>query len=79
MRFMAIMQNGGGHFKFSSDTFANAFTYRAAQLACGSVIAVTQAVVSGASDRGVALVRPPGHHAEPDAAMGFCLYNNVRV
>lgn len=48
-----------------------------AQLACGSVVAVTQAVARGEADRGVALVRPPGHHAEPDAALGFCLYNNV--
>ena len=72
------LQDGRGYFRFSSDTFANAFTLRAAQLACGSVVSITQAVVSGAADRGVAIVRPPGHHAEPDAAMGFCFYNNVR-
>jgi hypothetical protein len=43
------------------------------------VLAVTESTLSGAVDRAVALVRPPGHHAEPDTAMGFCIYNNVAV
>lgn len=69
-----------GAFTFDrSDTYANPYTYQAAKLACGSVLAVTEAVLRGQLDRGVALVRPPGHHAEPDAAMGFCIYNNVAV
>ena len=36
-------------------------------------------VVAGHVDRGVAIVRPPGHHAEPGACMGFCVFNNVAV
>jgi hypothetical protein len=36
-------------------------------------------VVSGALDRGVAIVRPPGHHAEPGECMGFCVFNNVAI
>ena len=38
---------------------------------------VISSVVKGESDNGIALVRPPGHHAEGDKAMGFCLFNNV--
>jgi hypothetical protein len=71
---------GGGRFVFDGgDTFANTGTYLAARLAAGSVCAVTEVVLSGLADRGLALVRPPGHHAEPDASLGFCIYNNVAV
>ncbi len=69
-----------GSFAFDrGDTYANVHTGSAALLAAGSVLAVTEAVCRGALDRGLALVRPPGHHAEPDAAMGFCIYNNVAI
>ena len=61
-------RSGGVH--FGSDTFANAHSLRAARLACGSVVALTEAVCAGAAPRGVALVRPPGHHAEEGEAMG---------
>jgi hypothetical protein len=71
----------GGKFVFDGgDTFANAHTLDAARLAAGAVCAVTEAVVlARTADRGLAIVRPPGHHAEPDVAMGFCVYNNVAV
>lgn len=74
-----MVADRGGDLHFGSDTFANGRSLTAAKLACGSVVAVTEAVLSGDVDRGVALVRPPGHHAEPDTAMGFCVYNNVAV
>lgn len=51
----------------------------AAQLSAGTVLAVTEKVVKGDITGGIALVRPPGHHAETAEAMGFCLYNNVAV
>lgn len=61
------------------DAYANKYSYRAALLACGSVIMGARAVLSGKYDSAFALIRPPGHHAESDASMGFCLFNNVAV
>jgi acetoin utilization deacetylase AcuC-like enzyme len=51
----------------------------AALLAAGASIDAAAAVVEGDVDAAWALVRPPGHHAEPDRAMGFCLFNNIAV
>lgn len=51
----------------------------AAYLAAGSACSAVEAVVSGAARRAFALVRPPGHHAERDRAMGFCVFANVAV
>jgi len=50
-----------------------------ARLAAGSLLALCDEVATGALGRGFAAVRPPGHHAEREAAMGFCLFNNVAV
>ncbi len=50
-----------------------------ARLAVGGAIAALEAVVTGAVDNAYVLSRPPGHHAEPDAAMGFCIYGNVAL
>ncbi|KAK9710117.1 Histone deacetylase hda1 [Basidiobolus ranarum] len=50
-----------------------------ARLSCGGVIELVDAVHTGKVRNGMAVVRPPGHHAEPDEPMGFCLYNNVAV
>jgi len=63
----------------SRDIFASKHTLLAARLACGTVLAATEAVCRGLSDHAIAVVRPPGHHAEPDASMGFCLINNAAV
>ncbi len=51
----------------------------AAEVAAGTAIRATEAVVSGTCRSAFALVRPPGHHAEPVRARGFCLFNNVAV
>ena len=62
-----------------SSVYVNDHTPMAASLSAGSVVALTEAVVDGRLDAGFAIVRPPGHHAEPGACHGFCLYNNVAV
>nr|WP_246389832.1 histone deacetylase [Halomonas cerina] len=51
----------------------------AAEVAAGTAIAAVEAVMTGRTDSAFALVRPPGHHAEPVRARGFCLLNNVAV
>ena len=50
-----------------------------ARLACGGAIETCKAVVTGRVKNAIAVIRPPGHHAEPDQAGGFCLFNNVSV
>ena len=65
--------------RFDWDTFTSAATWQAATLAAGGLLAVIDAVMDGRATNGAALVRPPGHHAEADSAMGFCLFNNVAV
>ncbi len=54
-------------------------SYRAARLAVGGCLALVDEALTGKLHRGFAPVRPPGHHAEPDRPMGFCLFNNVAV
>lgn len=54
-------------------------TFACAQLATGAACRLVEAVLSGEVLNGVAIVRPPGHHAEPDAACGFCFFNSVAV
>lgn len=54
-------------------------TPEAARLSCGGVIEATLAVAKGTVKRSFAIVRPPGHHSEPDEHMGFCFFNNVSV
>ncbi|MEH6560709.1 MAG: histone deacetylase [Marinobacter sp.] len=51
----------------------------AAEVAAGTAIAAVEAVIKGDSQSAFAVVRPPGHHAEPTRARGFCLFNNVAV
>src|SRR5436189_3065954 len=62
---------------FDSDTVASAASAAAARLAAGSLLACCEAILGGEVQSGFALVRPPGHHAERDRAMGFCFFNNV--
>ncbi len=70
---------GCGRHQLDPDTHLSSESYRVAKLAAGGLLALTDAVFSGQVDNGFALVRPPGHHAEHDRGMGFCIYNNVAI
>ena len=59
------------------DTYFSPGTWDAARAAAGSAIELAKQVLAGELSRGLAVVRPPGHHATRDRAMGFCLLNNV--
>ncbi|MDP6968591.1 MAG: histone deacetylase family protein [Gammaproteobacteria bacterium] len=61
------------------DTSMNAFSLDAALLAAGAGIAATKAVLSGELNNAFCAVRPPGHHAEHNLPMGFCLFNNIAI
>jgi acetoin utilization deacetylase AcuC-like enzyme len=65
--------------RYDADTSASAGTFEAACLAAGGAIELVDAVLDGEIDCGFAALRPPGHHAEADRAMGFCFFNNVAV
>ena len=62
-----------------ADTILSSGSGEAALRAAGAVVAAVDAVMAGEADNAFCAVRPPGHHAEPDRAMGFCLFNNVAV
>jgi len=61
------------------DTTTSPKSWEAAQMAVGGVLVAVDKVVGGESANAFALVRPPGHHAESNRGMGFCLFNNVAV
>lgn len=61
------------------DTTACPATRRAALRAAGAALAATDAVLSGSADNAFCAVRPPGHHATRERAMGFCFFNNVAI
>ena len=61
------------------DVAVSTATYDTALLAAGGLINVIDEVIAGRADNGFALVRPPGHHAEHNAALGFCVFNNIAI
>jgi acetoin utilization deacetylase AcuC-like enzyme len=69
----------GAPFLDTRDVTVSAQSFDTALLAAGAPLALADAIVAGRIDNGFALVRPPGHHAEHAAAMGFCLFNNVAI
>ncbi len=66
-------------FEPGPDTVASAGTYAAACRAAGAVLSAIDAVLDGRAANAFCAVRPPGHHAERDHAMGFCFFNNVAI
>ena len=75
IREMALA--GGG--AIDPDTFVGEPSYRAALHAAGGACEMARVLLAGEAGLGFCGVRPSGHHAEPDRAMGFCLFNNVAV
>jgi acetoin utilization deacetylase AcuC-like enzyme len=60
-------------------TYITRTSFEDALLAAGATLACTRAVIAREAENAFAIVRPPGHHAEPDKAMGFCIFNNIAV
>jgi Deacetylases, including yeast histone deacetylase and acetoin utilization protein len=70
---------GPPYSQIDPDTSINAYTWPAALRAAGAAIAATDAVMAGEIENAFCAVRPPGHHATRDKAMGFCFFNNVAI
>ncbi|QUD87813.1 histone deacetylase family protein [Phenylobacterium montanum] len=68
-----------GFVKLDPDTGMSPGSLLAARRAAGGVAAAVRAVAAGEGTRAFCAVRPPGHHAEPERSMGFCLFSNVAV
>jgi len=75
----ALVSRRGERLQLDGDTATSEGSVDAALLAAGAAIAAVEAAVSGGHAATMALVRPPGHHAERRRPMGFCLFNNVAI
>jgi acetoin utilization deacetylase AcuC-like enzyme len=72
-----LAEAGGG--QIDADTAVSAGSWEAARHAAGGAVSLVRRVLAGDAPTGISIHRPPGHHAEPDRPMGFCLFNNVAV
>ena len=74
-----VRETAGRAVALDPDTFTSPDTFDVACLAAGAAISAVDHVLDRPHVRGCALVRPPGHHAERDRAMGFCFFNNIAI
>jgi acetoin utilization deacetylase AcuC-like enzyme len=75
-----IRETDGRATALDPDTFTSPDSYEVARLAAGAALTAVDLVLDGpAGSRALAMVRPPGHHAERNKAMGFCLFNNIAI
>ena len=79
VELVRLMCAGGFTFIGSPDTYLCAESYDVAALAAGGVLTACDEVMAGHVPRAFCAVRPPGHHAEVDQALGFCLFNHVAL
>lgn len=77
--FRRIMATQGRTVVLDMDTIAGPKSFDAAMLSAGCGLAAANAVLSGEVRNAMAFCRPPGHHSEPDKAMGFCIFNNIAI
>jgi len=77
LRIKSFAEKGGGW--LTVDTVMSSASYEAGLCAVGGTLNGVDAVMEGEVDCAFALVRPPGHHAMPQEAMGFCLFNNIAI
>jgi acetoin utilization deacetylase AcuC-like enzyme len=75
----SIAATKGKEKRLDPDTVTSPKSYEASCMAVGGVLELADKLVAGEIDTGFALVRPPGHHAERNKAMGFCIFNNIAV
>jgi acetoin utilization deacetylase AcuC-like enzyme len=75
----AVAESHSGYYPLDADTMLNAYSWKAALRAAGAAVAATDAVIAGEVDNAFCATRPPGHHARPSEAMGFCLFGNVAI
>jgi acetoin utilization deacetylase AcuC-like enzyme len=76
-RVRELCRSGGG--LIDADTYAGRASYEAALHAAGAACEMTRLLLAGEADGGFCAVRPPGHHAEPERALGFCLFDGIAV
>jgi len=79
LNFLKEESQKGSHEFEPSPSYVTEESYQAALGAVGATLAVSRKILAEGTGRGYAIVRPPGHHAEPDASMGFCLLNNIAI
>lgn len=66
-------------YSYDKDTYLMDYSLATAQLAAGGCLELADHIMNGSLNQGFALVRPPGHHAEPGRGMGFCILNNIAI
>ncbi|HEY3048652.1 MAG TPA: histone deacetylase family protein [Polaromonas sp.] len=74
-----IKAGGPAYAQIDPDTAMNVHTWNAALRAAGAALAATDSVLAGEMENAFCAVRPPGHHACHDKAMGFCFFNNIAI